>query len=103
MISNERQYRITKAEAERFKHALADFEARGNLREGIHPRLIQAEHDALQSQLDDLSREIIEYEALKAGNIPVIEINSFEELADGLIKARIGLVLARKLSRIGYI
>jgi transcriptional regulator with XRE-family HTH domain len=96
MISNERQYRITKAEAERFKRTLAEFEPKGDSHKGIHPRLIQAERDALQSQLDDLLHEIAEYEALKSGSIPVISIDSFDELADGLIKARIGAGLSQK-------
>jgi transcriptional regulator with XRE-family HTH domain len=96
MISNERQFRITKTEAERFKRALAEFEAKGSARAGVHPRLIQAERDALQSQLDDLSREIAEYEALQSGNIQVIAIDSFEGLADGLIKARIAAGLNQK-------
>ena len=96
MINNERQYRITKTEAERFKRTLAELEAKGDAREGIHPRLAQAERDALQSQLDDLSREMTEYEALKSGSIKVIPVESFEELADGLIKARIAAGLSQK-------
>lgn len=96
MINNERQYRITKTEAERFKRALAELEAKGDAREGIHPRLAQAERDALQSQLDDLSHEMTEYEALKSGSIKVIPVESFEELADGLIKARIAAGLSQK-------
>jgi hypothetical protein len=64
MISNERQYRISKAEAERFSQALADLEARGPGRERVHPRLAQAERDALQSQLDELVDDITEYEML---------------------------------------
>jgi transcriptional regulator with XRE-family HTH domain len=96
MISNERQYRITKTEAEKFKRALADLESQSNAREGIHPRLVQAERDALQSQLNDLLGEIAEYEALKVGNIQVISIDSFDELADGLIKARIATGLSQK-------
>jgi transcriptional regulator with XRE-family HTH domain len=96
MISNERQFRITKAEADRFKRALAEFDATGTARNGVHPRLIQAERDALQSQLDDLSHEIAEYEALQSGRIQTIMIDSFEGLADGLIKARIAAGLSQK-------
>jgi transcriptional regulator with XRE-family HTH domain len=96
MISNERQYRITKTEADRFREALASFEANGGTRRAVHPRLVQAERDALQSQLDSLVREMAEYEALKSGTVPFITIDSFDELADGLIKARIAAGLSQK-------
>lgn len=96
MITNERQYRITKAEADRFKRTLADLTAQGNARQGVHPLLIKAEHDALQSQLDDLMSELAEYEKLKAGTVSVISIDSFEEFAEGLIKARIAAGLSQR-------
>lgn len=96
MISNERQYRITKSEAERFKAAIASLEDDAELRADIHPRLRQAEREALESQLDDLLTELAEYERLKAGNLSVIEIESFDQLADGLIRARIATGLSQK-------
>ena len=89
MISNERQYRITKAASERFKQALTDFGNDAGNQEGVHPRLVQAQREALQSQLDDLLHELAEYEALKAGTVRVLSIELFEELPDALIKARI--------------
>jgi transcriptional regulator with XRE-family HTH domain len=96
MISNERQYRISRVEADRFKRALAELEAKGPARDGVHPRLVQAERDALQSQLDELMDEIAEYESLKTGQVPVIAVESFDQLADGLIKARIATGLSQK-------
>src|SRR5258708_18154455 len=96
MISNERQYRITKAEAERFRRTLAELETDGRDQEGVHPRLVQAQREALQSQLDDLLHEIREYEELRAGKVPLLSIDSFEDLPDGLIKARIAAGLSQK-------
>ena len=75
MISNERQYRITKAAAGKFKLAVRELDKNGGLQKGIHPRLVQAQRDAAQSQLEDLLEEIKEYEGLKAGNVPVIEMD----------------------------
>ena len=43
----------------------------------------------MDSQLADLREELEEYERLKASDFSVISVASFEELADGLIKARI--------------
>ena len=96
MISNERQYRITKAAAEKFKQALKDLEQDGDAQVGVHPRLVQAQREAAQSQLDELLEEIEEYERLKAGDIPVIETESLDDLPDGLIKARIASGLSQK-------
>lgn len=95
MISNERQYRITKAEADRFRRVLEELEQTG-AEEGVHPRLAKAQHDAVRSQLDELREELAEYEHLKAGIVPVIQINSFDELGDGLVKARIAAGLSQK-------
>ena len=56
MITNERQYRITKSEAERFAAALAQPDDTSS---ELHPRLRQAMREGAQSQLDELraSRE----------------------------------------------
>lgn len=96
MITNERQYKITRSEADKFRKVLAGMVADASMRKGIHPRLIRAEREALESQLDDLQTEIAEYERLKSNDVPFISINSFDELADGLIKARIAGGLSQK-------
>jgi transcriptional regulator with XRE-family HTH domain len=96
MITNERQYKITRAEAEKFRRAIADMKAAPAKREDIHPRLVQAEREALESQLLDLEAELAEYEQLKTSPAPVIAIDSFDQLADGLIKARIAAGISQK-------
>ena len=54
MIKNESQYRITKAEAERFQQALSELDNRPAGANGVHPLLQKAERDAMASQLEDL-------------------------------------------------
>jgi len=95
MIKNERQYRITKAEAEKFERAVAELTAKRG-RPDVHPLLQTAELDGLRSQLEDLRAEIEEYEDLKAGKRTVLEINSFEELPRALVQARIAAGLSQK-------
>ena len=63
MIKNERQYRITKAQANRFSQT---FRRLGEA-DGVHPLIVQAQRDALSSQIADLEGELSEYESLKAG------------------------------------
>ena len=88
MIRNERQHRITKAQAEKLAEALKQL--RQEVEETENPgRLKQAEEDALRSQLEDLERELQEYERLRSGRNAAIEAKSFEELPDALIRARI--------------
>lgn len=60
MIKNERQYRITKAEVERFEGALRRFDAT-EIPAGVHPLLRKAERDGMASQLDDLKDQLREY------------------------------------------
>ena len=95
MIKNERQYRITKARVERFEDTLARLRRR-EASEDLNERLLQQlEEEALASQLDDLRREVSEYEDLKAGKRRVITA-SFGELPHVLIKARIALGLSQR-------
>ena len=97
MITNERQYKITRTQAGRFRQALAHLEK--NPTEGIHPTLVKAERDALASQLEDLDEAINAYERLRSSDVSVISVASFDELADGLIKARIaGGISQRELA-----
>src|SRR5580704_13711202 len=50
----------------------------------------------MESQLADLKSELAEYERLKSADLSLISIDSFDELADGLIKARIASGLSQK-------
>lgn len=96
MITNERQYKITRSEADRFRRAISDLAPSHAARKDVHPRLLRAEREAMESQLADLQAELAEYERLKSADLSVITINSFDELADGLIKARIASGLSQK-------
>ena len=96
MITNERQYRVTSAQADRFRKALQHLDANSAPPPDVHPRLLHAERDALQSQLRDLQHELQEYEALQTGDISRISIESFDDLGVGLIKARIAAGLSHK-------
>ena len=96
MITNERQYRITTAAAARFRKAL-DRSRLGQVdRPSVHPRLIQAEREGLEAQLQDLRRELEEYEVLKRGDVSRIVVDSFDELGTGLVKARIAAGLSQR-------
>ena len=96
MITNERQYKITCRAADRFRKAINDLTAGNVVPAHVDSRLLKAEREAIESQLDDLLTEIAEYDHTKSAELPMISISSFHELADGLIKARIASGLSQK-------
>lgn len=64
-IRSEGEYRRTKAEAEKFEQAIAAARHRPPSPE-VHPRLHQAQIEALESELTVLREQVADYEALKA-------------------------------------
>lgn len=96
MITNERQYMITRRKARSFARALEEFVDPLGSRATMPARLVRAEREAMESQLRDLQDELTEYDRLKDADLSLISISSFDELADGLIKARIAAGLSQK-------
>jgi len=96
MIKNERQYKITLAQIGRFRQALEDLRTSATQDSSVPAALVQAQEDALQSQLDELCAQIDEYEALRTGKKQVLEIVSFDDLPKALIQARIAAGLTQK-------
>ena len=94
MIKNDRQFRITKAQAERFERAIK--EAAASPKRGLHPALRKGEMDALKSQLSDLRREIEEYNALRSGKRKTVALDSLDDLPKTLIQARIAAGLTQE-------
>ena len=97
MIKNERQYRLTKAQARRFSQTLASLRQRsGDSATGVHPLIAKAQQNALESQLADLEAELREYDSLKSGRFPVEELAVAAELPALLVKARVSQGLSQK-------
>ena len=94
MIKNERQYRITKAQAEKLHRAILEYTKTSP--RPIHPVLRKAQLDALKSQVNDLKRELTEYERLKSGKQKTIALGSLEEVPKTLIQARIACGLSQE-------
>jgi len=91
MITNQRQYLNTQAQAERFRQALAAPD-----KPGLHPKAVKAMRDGLRSQLADLEAELAEYEALRDGRVTKLEAESIVAIGEALIKARIVRNLTQK-------
>jgi len=101
MIKNDRQFRITKAQAEKFENAIR--EAASASKSPVHPVLQRAQIDALKSQLSDLRRELDEYSALRSGRRKTVALGSLDDLPKTLIQARIaaGLTQEQLASKLG--
>jgi hypothetical protein len=52
MITNERQYKITKRQAEKFDNSLRSFDKKNPSYRGMHPKVIEAQYHAIKAQLD---------------------------------------------------
>ncbi len=100
MIKNERQYRITKSQAQQFEQALARIHSSpadpNRDAQAMHPLLRKAEAEALRSQLEDLHGQLREYEDLAKGGQETFASHSFEDLPNALIRARIAAGLSQK-------
>jgi DNA-binding XRE family transcriptional regulator len=93
MIANERQYRITQAAVREFEQALAGLEAAETQRPPEVRRLLR---DAMVRQLEELREQVTAYEALRGGQVQVLELESLEALPEALIRARIAASLTQK-------
>lgn len=95
MIRNERQYRITKSEAEKFSAIVLELEA-ASIDSGVHKLIRQAELDGAKSQLESLRAELEEYETLKAGGSVLLESVALDELPLALVKGRISAGISQR-------
>jgi DNA-binding XRE family transcriptional regulator len=96
MIKNERQYRITKAQAAKLDAALNSFVAQSAHGGKTHPRLVKAQADAMLSQLDSLRDELREYEEMKSGDASPPDLGYIAAVPQDLIRARIASGLSQK-------
>lgn len=95
MITNEREYRITKAWIARFEESQIGYAAR-ELSPNVDPRMKQVMHDALDSEIEVLRGQVDHYEQLRDGHITGREITSLKELPTALIEARIAARLTQR-------
>ena len=96
MIKNERQYRITRAQAERFERSLEELQGGDEEDQDLHPLIAKAREDAIRSQLSDLRSELREYEALKAGKFDLDQLSVVSVMHTMLINARIARGMSQK-------
>ena len=96
MITNERQYRISKAQLSRLREAVKAFDFAASADRLGSEVLAKAELEALRSEEEVLSEQIREYDALKSGAVTVLKAAGLKELPSILIRARIAQGLSQR-------
>jgi len=86
MITNERQYRVTKSQLKKLQESLPGDGASEGKQD---PRLRAAVGDGLLSQIDELQEQIAEYERLKASSVSGLKVVTLSDLSVALVKARV--------------
>lgn len=91
MIYNERQYKITAKQIEDLRSSLHKID------QNTEPQwLVNAQCDALKSQISDLRAQVSEYKLIKEGKLRFSECSDLSSLPRVLIQARIGKGLSQK-------
>lgn len=80
MIKNERQSRITRMQAAKFERAIEEFDRNSVHCKNLDSRMLDAESEALESQLESLNEELSDYDRLKAGDASITLADSLEDL-----------------------
>ena len=96
MITNERQYRITRTQIQKLKTAIDSFSLKDTIKRTGVKDLAKAELNALKSEYEVLSIQLRVYETLKSGKIEILKASSLEELPNLLIRARIARGLSQR-------
>ncbi len=96
MITNERQYRISRAQLKKLRDAARAFDLEETTKCHKSRVLAKAELGALTSEVDNLKAQVREYEDLKSGFVTGLKATSLEELPTVLIKARIAKGLSQR-------
>lgn len=92
MIKNERQFKVTRAQLDRFRAALEDLEAQPE----THPIRRRLELDTARSQIAELQHQLDEYTGVRDGTVPVGAPADLAELPRYLIRQRIAAGLTQR-------
>ena len=93
MIENERQYRITKAWLERFAQSAQEIGASDSVSDPLIHAAVVAQYE---SQIEELQRDLADYDALRGGQITSLDVESLTALPEALVRARIAAGMTQK-------
>src|SRR5260370_11206034 len=88
IITNERQYKITKTQIERLQDEITAIREQ-HARQPLDPLMMKLQEDSHKSLMDDLRSQVRDYEKLRGGALTKLRVTSFLDLPKLLIRARI--------------
>jgi HTH-type transcriptional regulator / antitoxin HigA len=103
MITNDRQYALTTSALANFQQALNSLNARQDEGDDNARALKRIHRDAIESEIEVLSAQLAEFDALRSGAPATFPVASLEDLPTTVIKARIasGLTELQLAERLG--
>src|SRR5438034_9794498 len=95
MITNDVQYRTARAQVDRLERLLQAVQKRqlGDNEAQLRQRL---EMDAVEGQVTELRGQLVEYDDLRAGRVPVGTLSALDDLPRLLVRARIAAGLSQR-------
>jgi len=96
MITNERQYRLTRAQAQKFRSALDTYDPLQLVKEGLDPIVVDAQRRGVEQQLRELEHAISQYEALRSGDMTEFLAHSALEIGEVLVQGRVAQGLTQR-------
>lgn len=96
MITNERQYKITKAALNKLDESIKAFDFQKGEKASDSKTLAKAHLDALASERQILADELNEYQVLKSGAVGDFTAENLSELPALLVKARIAKGMSQR-------
>lgn len=95
MIRNDQERAGTLSHIQRFEEALKRSEE-PDIQQNVHPTSLKLRQYSFRSTIEELSAEIAEYDALRAGNHHAFVVDSLDDLPEVLVKARIAAGLTEE-------
>ncbi len=92
MIQNEYQYKITKSKIDDLARVLTTLATEA---ESLPPLMVEATRNGFQTQINQMQKELQEYDDLKAGKVEII-MGAIEDLPKVLIQKRISLGMTQR-------
>jgi hypothetical protein len=96
MISNERQRENTNEWIAKFEQSIANLRATPGPGDNLEPFTREILIKSQESMLEDLRGQVAEYDALRAGKVQRVRVDSVLDLGTALIKARIAAGLTER-------
>lgn len=96
MITNEKEFRSTRAALAGFEEALSKFNMLEVIKGGIDPMIARAQYASFERQIGELKAQIASYESLRDGKTKKLVAQDVVEIGRVLVEARVSKGLTQR-------